>query len=244
MTELLHHPSGPAFLGYFFAWFFCVLVVGRAMRDVLLPDRSGEPTPAALSSLEEPYFAAVLRGGEDEAERCASVALEWRGYLELGKDVVKVKKAAAKGKLHPLEEAVLEAAGSAGAPYLIPGVTSSGFVKAAEAKLRTLGLMLGAAEARLDDAYLWTVGFVALGPGVYRFGRGVLLGRPVLFLAMLLGVAFIALLVSLSPRRLTRAGERALRRAQERYAFLDAAQERGLTVDPADAALAAGLFGL
>ena len=79
MIELLHHPSGPAFLGYFFCWAFCALVAARAARPFVLPDRSGELTPEALNALEEPYFAAVLNGGEDEAERCAMVALEVRG---------------------------------------------------------------------------------------------------------------------------------------------------------------------
>lgn len=244
MIDILHHPSGPAFLGYFAGWLAGTLVVSRMLRGLLIPDRSGEPDSRALRVLEEPYFAAVLRSGEDEAEHCAAVALDRRGVLELGEGSVKVKVAAPRSGLHPLEAAVLKGAASADAPYEIADETSSGFVKAAEEKLRSVGLLAGGELAGADRLYQWAVMAVVFAPGAYRLVRGLSLGRPVTFLVILLALGALTFLGVLCPRRVTRAGERALGLLKERYAFLDRAESRGMKLDPADVALAVGLFGL
>lgn len=247
MIELLTTPSGPDFLLYIACWGAAVLAALRLGRGLMGPVGPTQPSPMALQALEDPYFVAVLRDGADEAVSCAAVALDGRGYLRLEKDGLKVLKPPAREKLHPLEAAVLAGAPKAKAGYELveaAGDAAWGFGRAAEAKLVSLGLLADGPERWKDQGWRLAAFALVLGPGGFRLVRGFLLGRPVGFLLMLLGVYTVAAAALLEPRRRTAAGDAALDGLKSRYSFLGGAAKRGAKLDPADEALAAALFGL
>lgn len=104
---VLMHPfelPGPQFLGFYVTFAAAVIVVLLVMRRVT--EGSG---PAPQVDLADPYLAAYLQGGKDEALRVASVALVDRGLLAAqGRALQTLGSSSIQRTGNPLEGAVLK----------------------------------------------------------------------------------------------------------------------------------------
>jgi len=237
--------TGPPFLLFFICFSLAVIIVMRVLNRAIEGARSLKKV-----ILEDPYAIALLRGGQAEATRVATVALVDRGLLkaEIGNLVVTSPKAAAFVR-RPIERAILAAFKSPASGLTILQNKASAALDAAcdayKKELRELGVLTSGATVlgRLIPFLLALlliegVAFIKISIALSR-GR-----HNIGFLIILSIVAFVALFVALFKPR-TGYGDIVLRQHRDRFKNL---KRRPGLVRPGgatnEAALLAALWGL
>lgn len=231
--------SGPTFLKVYLT--LAVLVVGAAAvhRWRVLADR----TPPGARRLT-PEQTAYLNGGDDLAVYAAIGELRGAGAIGVDNRHRLVVAGPAPTGVSELGWAVY---GAAGSPVPVSALRSDGRVRAAldnlSRGLENAGLALGPEQrrtARLGKTAL----VVLLLVGAARLVAGLLNGRPVGYLFLvLLGLLVAWLVLRRVPYR-TRAGAAALKSLRRQHAHLAPAQSPAYaTYGAAGAAMGIALFG-
>jgi uncharacterized protein (TIGR04222 family) len=232
---------GPEFLLLYAAFGVAVLTAAAIARRV----RESGPPPRL--DLSDPYLAACLRGGRDEAIRVALLGLVDRGLVSAREERWSIRDGAALlDARHPLDQALLRRLGGEGE---LPSATrADAAVQAAcadlDERLAELGLVAGA-ELRRERARRTLVAIAVLvAPAAVKICLALQRGHRNVGLLIASALVFTALAIRLRGGRVTGRGRRVLRDLRSLYGDL---RRRADSIAPGsggELALLAGVFGL
>ncbi|MBI1209002.1 MAG: TIGR04222 domain-containing membrane protein [Azospirillum sp.] len=241
---------GPEFLQFYLG--LGLLVVLALWIVTRGSDRPGTASVAIRGV--DPYEAAYLRSGRDEAIKVAVFSLADRGLLvaeggrsDLNASSRLVARAAGDKRLvnRPFERAVLEHFASAGKPAT--ALKAPAVREAAESYHRALesrGLVCSHAETAAAGSRQLVARLILVGVSALRIGQALAHGRYNLMFLVLLTVAAWFAVGRFGSRRLTSAGRRQV--ASLRNMLTDL-RKRSATLKPGgstnEAALLAAVFG-
>jgi uncharacterized protein (TIGR04222 family) len=251
MLGFINSLTGPEFLRFFTIYSLAVMAIGWLVHYQIRRSVKLVPGQNVLErELKDPYAIAYLRGGLKEVIMCAVIALDQRKHLRIGEETIRVRqRPATRDILHPVEKEVFEAASKRIQPYellsdLEATLRLKEFEQTTQQHLQRLGLWLPEdSQHRLKSLLLLTQGAILI-PGIYRLIRGLLLGRPVLFLVGLMVIFPLLTLGLIKPTQRTLAGDHFLAGLKHTFSFLGDGFRRQLRMQPMDVLMAAAIFGL
>lgn len=236
--------TGPKFLLFYVIVLVIAIIIATLLRRWLI--RSNEDFSVKRISVD-PYEAAFLRGGPQQAIDTAIAMLVKSNFLKVSKTD---RKLSIIRKLQPgahrLEQLVLNTVASKGT-IKIADIRSKVLRSAGPVadRLKTLGLVVSDQQwsaARKASAFALTL---VLLLGVIKIGIGISRDRPVGFLVVLCILTALIAFGFFNTRPVaTKLGKRALKQLKEENAALEAtAKTQPQRLGHGDVALALGLFG-
>lgn len=244
--------TGPEFLQFYLIYGVAGLVLAALLRILLtnsLDRASGERrwTPGYYPHDDEAYGIALLRGGREEALHTLIGRLATLGLVTLENGSLQ-RQPGDESNLTSLERLALSALGDVrNVPEAMfrMGQALHPELSRLESDLQTQGMFPSPGQRQGFRALLALSLLAIPGLGLAKLAVALSRGRTnVIFLIVLMAVYFIAAVALLRPPRVTRAGRRYLAWLQEAHQGLKKMLADGRRNDPAEALLAAGIFGL
>lgn len=235
---------GPPFLLFYVIFSVTVIVAMRVMNRALEATRRGGPTPL----IDDPYALAMLRGGQPEALRVATVSLIDRGLLKAQTDnkICSTARAAVYAR-RPIEKAIVDTFKHSKRALDVLKSTHAltAPCDAYKKELRDMGALTSPATVAGRIVPFALALFLVEGTAVLKIAIALSRGRHNIgFLIILAVIALIALLAALAKPR-TGYGDLLLRQHRERFERL---KDRADSLRPGgttnEVAILAALWGL
>jgi uncharacterized protein (TIGR04222 family) len=233
---------GPEFLRFYSLVLpVCIAAAAWLRWKLREPSETRNETDTNLDA----YAVAFLNQGKVLAVNTAMTSLIDRKILEAEPSEGKISaKAPLPPESHPLEKAVYDAVTPAGEKIAEVRRAARWALERISEQLKRKGLAVNDAQARMVVG--WPLMLAAIPPvlGAIKVAIGISRGRPVGYLAAACVVSAILALAGFARRPLrTRAGDALLRRLQSARTHLFRCS-RHLLLEPAELAMAMGLFGM
>jgi len=248
MIDLLISIPGPLFLFIFTGLAIVCILFAKWLRIQDGSDYYPMPEPDALNSFE----LAALRGGKNEVIRTAVFDLWHQDMIELKgeKRKTKIKSISGKkpeGAVHKAIYQLTKTARKTSELFSDMGLNQYIGIqlKPVDEKLEKLHLLRNdAQEKRARNIFRVTFAII-FGIGGMKLILGIMRGRPVIFLSILLIIFFFVWLKSLSPgkSRTTHLGKRYLKYVRDHFNWLKHSVKKDEFPDGIDPAFCIALFG-
>lgn len=244
--------TGPEFLQFYLIYGVAGLVLAGLLRIFLThgsDSASGGQrwTPGYYPHDDEAYGIALLRGGRKEAVRTLLGRLVTSGLVALEGGVLR-REPADETNLTSMERRALSALG---AVHSVPEAeqriaeTLAPELNHLESDLGNQGVVPSPGQRQGLRLLLTLALLIIPGLGLAKLAVALSRGKTnIFFLLILLAVYTVAVVALLRPPRVTRAGRRYLAWLRESHQGLRNMLADGRRNDPAEALLAAGIFGL
>ena len=232
---------GPQFL-----FFFLIVVIGAYVAlGIFITSRERERWPGDRR-VRDPYTIAFLRGGTRELVQVVTLALAWRGLLQVGTSSLQIlKSSAADSVSQPIEKAVLQACRSPAKPTSV--VTDSGVSNAANAYERDLQAAQLLADEQVRQARrgpVLTVVAVLCGLAACKVLVALSNGHKNVGLLIILTVISSLVILGKIKERRTSAGDAALRDLTTLFAALKRRRKHSAHNAATDSTMLAAVYGI